>query len=115
MRKLKTEVKSIIEQCAMYGNKDRILNPSIGDEVYQCTGKDTFVKVKILEGQYYGAYGVSNFWEYENLETGEIERGYGYFFVRIPRESTEVLLKFMTQNEIRKYYGVPEMPKKEEY
>ena len=98
----------------MYGNENRILNPSIGDEVYQYTGNGTFVKVKILGGQYYGTYGVSNFWEYENLETGEIERGYGYF-VRMPRESTEVPLKFMTQNEIRKYYGVPEMPKKEEF
>ena len=114
MRTLKTEVKSIIEQCAMYGNENRILNPSIGDEVYQYTGNGTFVKVKILGGQYYGAYGVSNFWEYENLETGHIESGYGYF-IRMPKESTEVRLKFMTQNEIRNYYGVPEMPKKEEY
>ena len=80
------EVKSIIEDWDLNGDKNRVLNPSAGDEVYLCTEKDKFIRVRILSGQYYGQCGLSNFWEYENLETGEIGHGYGYFFKEVQKD-----------------------------
>ncbi len=39
-------------------------------------------KVKIIDGQFWGTYGVSNFWYWrevlENGELGELEHGYGW-------------------------------------
>lgn len=76
---MKAEIKDIIENTLMV-NFDRILSPKVGDVVFQQTGDGKFAKVKILGGQFYGSHGISNFWDYENVETGEIEHDYGMFY-----------------------------------
>ncbi|MEO9521676.1 MAG: hypothetical protein ABJC88_16865 [Parasphingorhabdus sp.] len=35
-------------------------------------------KVEITGGQYWGAHGLSNFWDYTALDTGEKHNGYGW-------------------------------------
>lgn len=72
-------IKNIIES-TLAVDFNRILSPAVGDIVYQQTEDGKFVKVRILGGQFYGSYGVSNFWDYENVETGEIEHDYGSFY-----------------------------------
>lgn len=59
-----------------------IYEPSVGDIVYKRVSDDKFEKVKILDGEFYDSkYGrLSNFWKWENLETGEIEEDYGCFY-----------------------------------
>ena len=42
------------------------------------THPDTGREVKITDGQFYGTYGVSNWWEWEDIETGEKGSGYGW-------------------------------------
>ena len=35
-------------------------------------------KVEIIDGQFYGTYGLSNFWTWKRLDTGVEEDGYGW-------------------------------------
>ena len=74
------EIHNIIE--SVIGGADRILNPSVGDIVYQKLGEGKYAKVKIIDGEFYDSHfgRVSNFWKWENLETGEIESDYGCFY-----------------------------------
>lgn len=39
---------------------------------------DTGRTVKITEGQFWGEHGLSNFWYWEDIETGEKGHGYGW-------------------------------------
>ena len=75
-----TVAHEIIET-VLSGN-GRILKPSIGDIVFRKIDEGKYVKVKILDGEFYDSlYGrLSNFWKWENLETGEIEEDYGCFY-----------------------------------
>lgn len=67
----------IIESMVTNGNADRVVSPKIGSVVLYCGAP-----VKILSGHFYGSFGgVSNFWKWENLRTGEKESGYGEFYL----------------------------------
>lgn len=63
----------------------RVLEPSIGDIVYQRMPRGNYVKVQILGGQLFGTkYGrLSNFWKWKVIETGEYQEGYGNFYEMI--------------------------------
>ena len=61
-------------------NKNRILSPKKGSLVFYKNDNGEFVPVKILDGQFYSNGRLSNFWEWENLATGEKESGYGDFY-----------------------------------
>ncbi|MEQ1891054.1 MAG: hypothetical protein ABL998_00810 [Planctomycetota bacterium] len=39
---------------------------------------DTGRTVRITDGQYWGEYGLSNFWYWQDAETGEPGNGYGW-------------------------------------
>lgn len=71
-------VKEVIE--SVLSERGRVLDPLLGDIVYQRKGNGKYAKVRIISGQLYGTHGLSNFWDYENLETGEIEHDYGCFY-----------------------------------
>ena len=59
-----------------------ILEPSIGDVVYQYMGNGIFDMVEILGGQFLDSKykRLSNFWKWKNLKTEKIEEGYGDFY-----------------------------------
>jgi hypothetical protein len=70
---------------------ERITSPKSGEVVYFEPFHNTedysigdFYKIKIKDGQYWGTYGLSNFWYWYRLdENGNIikeEHGYGKFF-----------------------------------
>lgn len=74
----KTIIESVIHE---YGSKNRIISPEIGSTVYIRKSKEKYTPVRILDGKFYGMFGgVSNFWTWVNLETNEIENGYGCFY-----------------------------------
>ena len=75
-----TAVKEIIE--SVFSEDRRILEPSVGDIVYQRKDSGKYAKVRIIDGEFLDSkYGrLSNFWKWENLETGEIEEDYGCFY-----------------------------------
>lgn len=59
---------------------DPIRNPKRGDIVLQCLG-DVFILVEIIRGKWYGDYNrICNYWYWYNLETKQIESGYGNFY-----------------------------------
>lgn len=66
----------------MYVKHKRILEPSIGDIVYQRMPRGNYVKVQILGGQLFDTkYGrLSNFWKWKVIETEEIQEDYGNFY-----------------------------------
>ena len=76
----KGEGMNIVEDIITKRYKGRIIEPNIGSVVvHKDGGKSTLVK--ILYGKFYGEFGrISNFWEWLNLETNEIESGYGVFY-----------------------------------
>lgn len=43
-----------------------------------CEHPETGRMVKITSGQYWGTYGLSNFWYWKDVETGEEGHGYGW-------------------------------------
>ncbi len=64
-------VKNIWEEGQQKGTR----HLSIGDVVpHPETGR----MVRITDGQYWGTYGLSNFWDWEDEETGEKSCGYGW-------------------------------------
>jgi hypothetical protein len=76
---MKKEVKDIIESVICNENKDRIINPKKNTTCFLKIN-DSFIPVKIISGCFYGEHGVSNFWEWINLNTNEKECGYGNFY-----------------------------------
>ena len=59
-----------------------ILEPHIGEIVYQNMGNGRYDKVKILDGEFLDSKykRLSNWWKFENLETGEIIEDHGDFY-----------------------------------
>ncbi len=45
--------------------------------------------VGITDGQYWGTYGLSNFWDWEDVETGEKDCGYGWHIKKAPNPTTK--------------------------
>jgi len=80
----KSEMKNILlrDQYFYYeGNwLKRIINPHVGDTVLLRTSKDNCKVVTIVEGEFFIDGGISNFWKWEVTESGEVEKGYGYFY-----------------------------------
>lgn len=70
-----------------YNNKNftkvstRVVDPSIGDEVFLKIGEDKYKLVKILSGSFLSNDRVSNFWDWIDIDTGVEESGYGEFYI----------------------------------
>jgi len=59
----------------------RVNEPKIGGEYFQYDkDRNIMFPCAVIDGQYYGGHGISNFWIFKNLQTGKEERGYGCFF-----------------------------------
>jgi hypothetical protein len=62
-----------------------IQSPAIGQEVLYKNEHGKFVPVRVKDGQFWGTYGVSNFWYWDvlNESGGVIEStcGYGNFYI----------------------------------
>lgn len=74
----KAIIESVIHERS---SKNRIISPEIGSTVCIRKSKEEYTPVRILDGKFYGTFGgVSNFWTWVNLETNEVENGYGCFY-----------------------------------
>ncbi len=97
MREVADWVKNMVEKShpekEIINNQEYkvILNPKPGDIVYFKPFHNTneyevgdFYKIEIVEGQYWGSHGLSNFWYWYRLNNdgsrGNKEHGYGAFY-----------------------------------
>ena len=60
-------------------DEDNVRPLRVGDVV---SHPETGRTVRITSGQYWGTYGLSNFWDWEDVETGEKDCGYGWHLPR---------------------------------
>lgn len=72
MNRKKIEPNKIIEVV-------RVTEPEKYEELF-CLDNGQFIPVKILSGAFYRNGRVSNFWDFENLLTGEVYKEYGNFY-----------------------------------
>lgn len=59
-----------------------VANPRKGWEYYVLDDDRGMIKVRVKSGQLWGEHGLSNFWRWIELDTGEEISGYGNFFKR---------------------------------
>jgi hypothetical protein len=61
--------------------KDRVIGEiPYGTEVLYENDKGERYNIIIDDGHYWGTFGLSNFWYWTNVKTGEKEHGYGNFY-----------------------------------
>lgn len=58
----------------------RVSEPSVGDIIF-IKKDNALIPIKILRGAFFRNGRVSNFWEWLNLVNGEVESGYGNFWI----------------------------------
>jgi hypothetical protein len=91
--------ESLIPKTCIIEGKEwlRVPEPLSQDILYFLPFHDTtdykigeFYKIELIDGQYYGTYGISNFWNWYRLDDKnnriKKESGYGNFYLPIKKE-----------------------------
>lgn len=75
------DIKDIIDSVLnQTGDNGRIISPEKNAIYLFKTEGNEYIPVKVIDGQFYGKHGVSNFWTWINLNTNKKECGYGNFY-----------------------------------